>query len=90
MAKNADICRSLFESLPDHHFKCKYCGKTRRQLPSSGYGNLISHLKDKHADYEANFLAQASSMALIRLRERQDRKHLPLDGVGGRPQHTSV
>jgi hypothetical protein len=63
MAKNADICRSLFEALPDHHFKCKYCGKTRRQLPSSGYGNLISHLKDKHADYEANFLAQASSMA---------------------------
>uniref|UniRef100_H3H714 BED-type domain-containing protein n=1 Tax=Phytophthora ramorum TaxID=164328 RepID=H3H714_PHYRM len=63
MAKNADICRVLFAALPDYYFKCKYCGTVRRQLPSSGYGNLMSHLKDKHAEYEADYLAHASSHA---------------------------
>lgn len=63
MPKNADICRVLFTALPDHYFKCKYCGTVRRQLPSNGYGNLVSHLRDKHGNYEADYLAHASSMA---------------------------
>ncbi|KAG2766938.1 hypothetical protein PC129_g10247 [Phytophthora cactorum] len=54
MPKSADICRVLFAALPDHYFKCNYCNKLRRQLPSSGYGNLLSHLRDKHPDYEAD------------------------------------
>uniref|UniRef100_H3GKY9 BED-type domain-containing protein n=1 Tax=Phytophthora ramorum TaxID=164328 RepID=H3GKY9_PHYRM len=63
MAKNIDICRVLFAALPDHYFKCKYCGTVRHQLPSSGYGKLMSHLKDKHAEYEADYLVHASSHA---------------------------
>ncbi|KAG6957903.1 hypothetical protein JG687_00009709 [Phytophthora cactorum] len=62
MPKNADICRMLFSALPDHYFKCNYCNTVRRQLPCSGYGNLISHLRDKHPDYEADYLAHASSL----------------------------
>ncbi|KAG2773567.1 hypothetical protein PC129_g11270 [Phytophthora cactorum] len=63
MPKNADICRVLFAALPDHYFKCNYCNKVRCQLPSSGYGNLISHLRDKNPDNEADYLAHASSLA---------------------------
>ncbi|KAL4128494.1 hypothetical protein PRIC2_007480 [Phytophthora ramorum] len=63
MAKNIDIWRVLFAALPDHYFKCKYCGTVRHQLPSSGYGKLMSHLKDKHAEYEADYLVHASSHA---------------------------
>ncbi|OWZ14275.1 hypothetical protein PHMEG_00012277 [Phytophthora megakarya] len=63
MPKNADICRVLFSSLPDHYFKSNYCGTIRRQLPSSGYGNLVSHLKDKHDSYVDDYLAHGSSQA---------------------------
>ncbi|KAG3200898.1 hypothetical protein PC128_g4296 [Phytophthora cactorum] len=63
MPKNADICRVLFAALPDHYFKCNYCNKVRRQLPSSGYGNLLSHLRDKHPNDEADYLTHASSLA---------------------------
>jgi hypothetical protein len=48
--------------MPDIYFKCKYCGAVRRQKALSGYGNLVSHLKDKHPAYEADYVAQASSM----------------------------
>ncbi|EGZ28823.1 hypothetical protein PHYSODRAFT_466615 [Phytophthora sojae] len=48
--------------MPDFYFKCKYCGAVRRRKVSSGYGNLVSHLKDKQPGYEADYLAQASSM----------------------------
>ncbi|OWZ23463.1 hypothetical protein PHMEG_0001663 [Phytophthora megakarya] len=61
--KNADICRVLFSSLPDHYFKCNFCGTIRRRLPSSGYGNLVSHLKDTHDSYVDDYLALASSQA---------------------------
>ncbi|KAG4058429.1 hypothetical protein PC123_g6618 [Phytophthora cactorum] len=63
MPKNADICRVLFAVLPDYYFKCNYCNKVRRQLPSSGSGNLLSHLRDKHPDYEADYLTHASFLA---------------------------
>ncbi|KAG3116415.1 hypothetical protein PI125_g4667 [Phytophthora idaei] len=63
MPKNADICRVLFAALPDHYFKCNYCNKVRHQLPSSGYGNLLSHLRDKHPDCEADYHTHASSLA---------------------------
>ncbi|OWZ21460.1 hypothetical protein PHMEG_0003998 [Phytophthora megakarya] len=55
MTKNSDICRVLYTSLPDNYFKCKYCGTVRRQQPSSGYGNLMSHLRDKYHVYSAKF-----------------------------------
>ncbi|OWY93265.1 hypothetical protein PHMEG_00037402, partial [Phytophthora megakarya] len=28
-----------------------------------GYGNLISHLRDKHPEYETDYVAHASSLA---------------------------
>ena len=62
--KNADVCRLLFSDVGDNVYKCEYCGTQRKQLPSSGYGNLISHLKDKHAEvYLADYLAYERSSA---------------------------
>ncbi|KAG6944363.1 hypothetical protein JG688_00017131 [Phytophthora aleatoria] len=63
MPKNTDICRVLFSAYHWDYFNCNYCNKVRRQLPSSGYGSRISHLRDKHPDYEADYLAHASSLA---------------------------
>ncbi|ETK97312.1 hypothetical protein F441_00130 [Phytophthora nicotianae CJ01A1] len=63
MPKNAGICRALFVALSDHYFMCNYCNKLRHQLPSSGYGNLIGHLRGKRPNYEANYIAHASSLA---------------------------
>ncbi|OWY94874.1 hypothetical protein PHMEG_00035274 [Phytophthora megakarya] len=63
MTKNSDICRVLYTSLPDNYFKYKYCGTVRRQQHSSGYGNLISHLRAKHPQYETDYVAHTSSLA---------------------------
>ncbi|OWZ03916.1 hypothetical protein PHMEG_00024275 [Phytophthora megakarya] len=63
MTKNSGICRVLYALLPDNYFKCKYCSPVRRQQPSSGYGNLISHLRDKHPEYEADYVAYTGSLA---------------------------
>ncbi|ETI37888.1 hypothetical protein F441_16088 [Phytophthora nicotianae CJ01A1] len=63
MPKNADICCAFFAALPDHYFKYNYCSKLRRQLSSSGYGNLVGHLRDKHPNYEADYLTPASWLA---------------------------
>ncbi|KAE8912673.1 hypothetical protein PF005_g5984 [Phytophthora fragariae] len=62
MSKNSDICRAFFSSMPDFYFNCKYCGAVRGQKASSGYGNPVSHLNGKRPGYEADYLAQASSM----------------------------
>ncbi|OWZ17609.1 hypothetical protein PHMEG_0008432 [Phytophthora megakarya] len=63
MAKNSDICRILYASLPGNYFKCKYCGTVRHQQTSSGYGNLRGHLRDKHPEYKTNYVAHTSSLA---------------------------
>ncbi|GMF66692.1 unnamed protein product [Phytophthora fragariaefolia] len=48
---NRDLCRFFYVEASDHYFACNYCGTRRKQLPSSGYANLINHLKDKHPNY---------------------------------------
>ncbi|OWZ13449.1 hypothetical protein PHMEG_00013222 [Phytophthora megakarya] len=63
MTKNSDICRVLYASLPDNYSKCKHCGTVRRQQPSSGYGNLISNLRDEYPEYETDYIAHSSSLA---------------------------
>ncbi|OWZ07592.1 hypothetical protein PHMEG_00019995 [Phytophthora megakarya] len=65
MTKNSDICGVLYASLPDNYFKCKCCGTVRHQQRSSDYGNLISRLKDKHPEYETDYVAHTSSLAAI-------------------------
>ncbi|POM60088.1 hypothetical protein PHPALM_31096 [Phytophthora palmivora] len=43
---NRDLCRFFFTADTDHHYVCNYCGTRRKQLPSSGYPNLVSPLMD--------------------------------------------
>ena len=52
---SADICSLFFtkvsENGMDQLFKCN-CGTLRKQKKSSGFSNLMSHLKEKHEDWE--------------------------------------
>lgn len=41
-------CKYFFSTLPEDIYGCNNCGLKRRQGTSSGYSNLISHLKDTH------------------------------------------
>ncbi|GMF52631.1 unnamed protein product [Phytophthora fragariaefolia] len=60
---NRDLCRYFFAADSDHYYVCNYCGTRRKQLPSSGYANLMSHLKDKHPDYGLEFKLHQSRQA---------------------------
>ncbi|EGZ17936.1 hypothetical protein PHYSODRAFT_331847 [Phytophthora sojae] len=64
---NRDLCRFFYAATTDHYYACNYCGTRRQQLPSSGYANLLSHLKDKYPnyveDYAAHQLSQAGSLS---------------------------
>ncbi|KAG6602816.1 uncharacterized protein IUM83_06953 [Phytophthora cinnamomi] len=60
---NRDLCRYFFAAHSDNYYVCKYCGTRRKQLPSSGYANLMSHLQDKHPDYGLEFKLRQSTQA---------------------------
>ena len=51
MVSNKDYADHFFTRRTTGMFECNYCGKMRRQAPSSGYTNLMSHLSDKHPHY---------------------------------------
>ncbi|ETP12539.1 hypothetical protein F441_12114, partial [Phytophthora nicotianae CJ01A1] len=65
---NRELCRFFYVADAEHYFTCNYCGTRRKQLPSSGYANLVGHLKDKHpgyvADYDAHQRRQAGSLTV--------------------------
>lgn len=61
MTKNSDLCRPFFTALLDYHFKCNYCRTVRRQGASSGYTNLVSHLRDRHGDVYAEDYASTQA-----------------------------
>ena len=42
-----------FEQLDQANYKCKVCPDVRRKKSGSSWANLLSHLNDKHADWEA-------------------------------------
>ncbi|OWY99355.1 hypothetical protein PHMEG_00029649 [Phytophthora megakarya] len=43
---NRNLYRFFYAAGTDYYYVCNYCGTKRKQLPSSGYANLMSHLKD--------------------------------------------
>jgi hypothetical protein len=57
MTNNKDVSTYFYESLGDAMFRCKLCGSDRKQLPATGYTNLMSHLVGKHDDYKAQYEA---------------------------------
>ncbi|ETO79092.1 hypothetical protein F444_06132 [Phytophthora nicotianae P1976] len=61
--RNSDLCRFFFAVDTDHYFVCNYCSARRKQLPSSGYANMISHLKDKHPGYVEDYTSHQSRQA---------------------------
>ncbi|OWY96916.1 hypothetical protein PHMEG_00032694 [Phytophthora megakarya] len=51
MPSSAEICAFFFEQGPNFRYTCKICNGGRKQGPSTGYSNLLSHLAAKHPDY---------------------------------------
>ena len=48
---NAEISQVFFTEIQEGVYKCK-CGSTRKRKKTAGYTNLMSHLKEKHPDWE--------------------------------------
>lgn len=48
---SAEICQLFFTEFQEGCYKCK-CGSTRKRKKTAGYTNLMSHLKEKHPDWE--------------------------------------
>ena len=42
-----------FEQLDQTSYKCLVCPDTRRKKSGTSWANLLSHLNDKHGDWEA-------------------------------------
>ncbi|ETN19999.1 hypothetical protein PPTG_03099 [Phytophthora nicotianae INRA-310] len=51
MVANRLYAQYFYESKPSNLFQCRYCSNIRKQAPSNGYTNLVSHLNDKHPQY---------------------------------------
>ncbi|OWZ05039.1 hypothetical protein PHMEG_00022946 [Phytophthora megakarya] len=49
------LCAFYFTDLGKGLFKCKSCGRPRKQTPDSGYSNLISHLNTKHVGFAEEY-----------------------------------
>ncbi|EGZ24237.1 hypothetical protein PHYSODRAFT_325376 [Phytophthora sojae] len=45
----------LFDHLGQGLFRCKLCDQDRKQMPGSGYSNLLAHLAGKHEGFEAQY-----------------------------------
>jgi hypothetical protein len=45
----------FFSNIAMGEFKCNICDTVRRQAPSSGYSNLISHLAAKHPSHQLDY-----------------------------------
>ena len=52
--KKRDVALHYFKPLtgPDSLWECKKCGFKRKQTKNSGYGNLFSHVLQKHKNYQ--------------------------------------
>ncbi|KAG6586858.1 RWD domain-containing protein 3 [Phytophthora cinnamomi] len=61
MVSNKEMSAYFYQSLGDSMFRCKLCGTDRKQLPATGYTNLMSHLAGKHDDFRSQFAAAHGS-----------------------------
>jgi len=57
MVANRDLCFFFFEPQDQDSHRCKICGADRKQLPRTGYFNLISHLASRHENFRKQFAA---------------------------------
>ena len=48
---SAEICQVFFTEFEEGKYKCT-CGSTRKRNKTAGWTNLMSHLKEKHPDWE--------------------------------------
>lgn len=48
---SAEICQVFFTEIQEGCYRCK-CGSTRKRKKTAGWTNLMSHLKEKHPDWE--------------------------------------
>ncbi|KAG3108935.1 hypothetical protein PI124_g14441 [Phytophthora idaei] len=58
MVTNRDLCAFFFEPQGEGVHRCKICGADGKQLPGTGYSNLLSHLSCSHEDFRAQYNAQ--------------------------------
>ncbi|KAF4028110.1 hypothetical protein GN244_ATG20227 [Phytophthora infestans] len=63
MPANKDTYAYSYDTLGKIHFRCKQGGSERKQLPNSGYSNLMAHLTLKHEDFKSQYGASLSSNA---------------------------
>ncbi|ETN05938.1 hypothetical protein PPTG_13790 [Phytophthora nicotianae INRA-310] len=61
--RNSDLSRFFFAADTDRYFVCNYCSARHKQIPSSGYANMISHFKDKHPGYVEDYKSHQSRQA---------------------------
>ncbi|KAG2790687.1 hypothetical protein PC129_g6863 [Phytophthora cactorum] len=55
MVANRERCAFFFQPLGEALHRCKICGADRKQLPGTGYSNLVSHLASRHEDFRAEY-----------------------------------
>jgi hypothetical protein len=48
---SSEVCQLFFTEIAEGNYRCK-CGSTRKRKKTAGYTNLMSHLKEKHPDWE--------------------------------------
>ncbi|KAG3095834.1 hypothetical protein PI124_g16024 [Phytophthora idaei] len=51
MPASSEFCAFFFKDGSNFIYTCKICNGGRKQAPSTGYSNLLSHLGTKHPDY---------------------------------------
>ncbi|ETP46884.1 hypothetical protein F442_06951, partial [Phytophthora nicotianae P10297] len=61
MVANKQLSAFFCVHLGQGVFRCKICNKERKQVPGSGYSNLLAHLAGKHEGYEAVYASSQSN-----------------------------
>ncbi|EGZ13113.1 hypothetical protein PHYSODRAFT_514283, partial [Phytophthora sojae] len=61
MVSNKLLTAFFFDHLGQGLFRCKLCAQDRKQMPGSGYSNLLAHLAGKHEGFEAQYSSFESS-----------------------------
>ncbi|OWY92297.1 hypothetical protein PHMEG_00038761 [Phytophthora megakarya] len=61
MVSNKLLTAFFFTPLGQGLFRCKQCGRDRKQVVGFGYSNLLAHLVGKHAGFEAQYASFQSN-----------------------------
>ncbi|ETL47831.1 hypothetical protein L916_02474, partial [Phytophthora nicotianae] len=77
MVANKQLSAYFCEHLGQGVFRCKIRNKERKQVPGSGYSNLLAHLAGKHKGYPLR-----STLAARSKRSGLSRKSLAICSSG--------